>query len=280
METQQKIGNVVILVELGDGCHAVRGEDATSGHEIISRPHPSHGSPTMPPSSTTPLPHRVLLMVAGSAIAAYGYLLTVAADLGNGPLFAVQDGIRNQLGMSLAASATVVGLGLVALALALRAPLGAGTVALPIANGLWISALEPFVLAPSGAAVRWIQFVSGTGVMMLGAVLAVSASFGVAALDGVMFGVARRCRVTPARARVGIEVTLASVGVALGGRVGLGTMVMGATVGHLFQFWSRVLARAGLSPLSSRRRSRPRGCQGISRGVRDGGAAGLRQPPH
>lgn len=200
----------------------------------------------MPPSSTTPMPQRVLLMVAGSGVAAYGYLMTVAAHLGNGPLFAVQDGVRGVFGLSLATSSTLVGLLLVALALALRAPLGVGTLAMPIANGLWISVLEPHVLVAQGAAGRWIQFVGGTTIMMLGAVLAVSASFGVAAMDGVMFGVARRCGVAPARARLAMEVALATTGAVLGGSVGVGTLVMGATVGHLFQFWTRALTRVGL----------------------------------
>lgn len=200
----------------------------------------------MPPSSEMPMPQRVLLLVAGTGIASYGYLLTVAAELGNGPLFAVQDGLGTLLGASLATSATIVGLLLVAIALVLRAPLGAGTIATPILGGLWISVVEPVVIVPEGLVGRWIQFGAGTAVMMLGAVLAVAASLGASAMDGVMFGVARRARVTPASARLGLEVTLAATGAALGGSVGAGTLVMGATVGHLFQLWSRALARAGL----------------------------------
>ncbi len=44
---------------------------------------------------------------------------------------------------------------------------------------------------------------------------------------------------------------MAGTGALLGGRVGVGTMVMGATVGHLFAFWRRVLDRVVRSSSSA-----------------------------
>jgi uncharacterized membrane protein YczE len=190
---------------------------------------------------------RVLLLVVGTCLGAYGYLLTTAAGVGNGPLFAVQDGLRHQLGISLGRSALVVGLAVVAIALLLKGPLGIGTVCIPIANGLWISLLEHSVPTVRGVAAQWVEFLGGTAVMMFGVVLALSACFGASAMDGVMLGLARRFHTSPGRARLGMEVTLACLGAALGGRIGLGTVVMGATVGPLFQMCSRVLGALGLA---------------------------------
>ena len=42
-----------------------------------------------------------------------------------------------------------------------------------------------------------------------------------------------------------MEATMAVAGFAIGGRIGAGTLVMGATVGHLFRFWSTRLHRWG-----------------------------------
>ena len=207
----------------------------------------------MPPSSRTAV-GRAALVLGGTAIASYGYLMTVAAELGNGPLFAVQDALHRRLGLSLGPVATIVGLALVAVAALLRAPLGIGTVAVPIASGVWISWFETYTFAAHGTAARWIEFVAGTAIMMLGAVLALGASLGASAMDGVMLGLAGRWGWQPARARVVMELSLAAAGAALGGRVGPGTVVMGAMVGPLFGFWHRGLERFGLPLVAPGRR--------------------------
>ena len=94
-------------------------------------------------------------------------------------------------------------------------------------------------------ALRWTSFGVGTAVMMLGAVMMLRAGFGGSALESAMFGVARVARTTPARARIGLEVAMALVGAAFGGRVGPGTVVMAVSVGPLFAFWMRRLPSAG-----------------------------------
>lgn len=184
---------------------------------------------------------RIALFVVGSAVSAYGYLVTAATQLGNGPLFAVQDGLHRRTGWSLAVSAVVVGLAVVGLAATLRAPLGPGTLALPVLTGWWIGLFEHHVVEAPGLVGRWSLFVGGTAVMMLGGVVAFTAALGASALDGVMLGLASRLRRTPSVVRLGMEVAMTCVGFALGGRIGLGTVVMGATVGHFFTFWRRQL---------------------------------------
>ena len=187
------------------------------------------------------------LVLGGTALSSLGYLLTVASAVGNGPLFAIQDGMHRRLGMPLGTTAIVVGLALVVVAAALRAPLGPGTVLIPVVTGAWISAMEPYVVEVDGTLLRWAAFLGGTAVMMLGAALAVAASVGVSALDGVMFSLARVSGRDTAAVRLGMEATMAVAGFAIGGRIGAGTLVMGATVGHLFRFWSTRLHRWGLS---------------------------------
>lgn len=61
-----------------------------------------------------------------------------------------------------------------------------------------------------------------------------------------MLSLARLTGRTPAGARVVMELLMAALGFAIGGRIGAGTVVMGLSVGPLFGFWSRQLGRWGL----------------------------------
>ena len=194
---------------------------------------------------------RILLVVLGTALSSYGYLLTAAAGVGNGPLFAVQEGLVARTGLSTGTASMVLAAVIVALAVALRAPLGVGTLVIPVVAGLWIDALEPLTLSFDPLWARWAAFVAGTVVMMLGAVVSVTAALGASAMDGVMLSLARRTGRTPAGARIVMEVVMAGLGFAIGGRIGLGTVAMGLSVGPLFGFWSRQLGRYGLEVPSS-----------------------------
>lgn len=191
---------------------------------------------------------RLALVLVGSLASSFGYLMTVDAQVGNGPMFAVQDALHARTGMPLGLTAIVAGLGLAVLAAALGVRMEAGVVAIPLLTGLTVVMVEPFVPHVEGIVWRWGSFGVGTTVMMLGAVVMLSGGFGASALDSAMFGLAKVTRTTPARARVGLEVAMALLGFAFGGRVGLGTMAMAVSVGPLFAFWMRRLPWAMPAP--------------------------------
>lgn len=197
------------------------------------------------------MPARVTLVLIGSLVSSYGYLMTTTAEVGNGPLFAVQDALHERTGMSLGMTAVVAGLGFALLAAVLGMPPCAGMVVIPVLTGITVGLLEPFAPHPEGVVVRWAEFGVGTTVMMLGAVMMFCGGFGASALDSTMFGLARLAGTTPARARIVLEATMALTGAAFGGRVGLGTVAMAVTVGPLFAFWLRRLPAVVGGPQSS-----------------------------
>lgn len=203
---------------------------------------------------------RVALMLVGSLVSSYGYLMTVRAEVGNGPMFALQDALHLGTGMSLGLTAVVVGLAFAALARALGIRLGIGPLAIPILTGLTVAVLEPFAMHVDGAGLRWGTFSVGTIVMMLGGVLMLRAGCGGSALESAMFGVARVARTSAARARIGLEVSMAGAAFVFGGGVGPGTAVMAVTVGPLFAFWHRYVpqfvAVDEVVPATSRPRAR------------------------
>jgi uncharacterized membrane protein YczE len=186
------------------------------------------------------------LILSGTFIASLGYLVTVAAHVGNGPLFAVQDGLHRRFSISLSLSALIVGLLLVGIATTLGGPLGIGTVAVPVLGSAWIAVLEPYITQIDGTVQRWAAFLFGTTIMMFGAVLGLGASLGASAMDAVMLGLSERIGRPPGTTRIMMELFLSASGALIGGAVGLGTLVMGAMVGPVFQMWSVALERVGL----------------------------------
>lgn len=180
---------------------------------------------------------RLALLVVGVAISAFGYLLTVVAELGNGPQFALQDGLCQVVGLGPGTMAILIGLGLVGVAALLRAPLGFGTVAIPVLFGLWIGVLEPVVVTPTGLVDRWLALIIGTNLLMGGGAMAVHAAFGASSLEGATLAIEQRTGLAQARARTAIEVAMTLAGIALGGAVGVGTLFIGATVGPIYAFW-------------------------------------------
>jgi uncharacterized membrane protein YczE len=198
---------------------------------------------------------RVALVLVGSLISSFGYLMTAEAEVGNGPMFVVQDALHQRSGMPLGLTAVVAGLALAALAAALGSRFEVGVVAIPLLTGVTVALLEPIAPHADGVVWRWVSFGTGTAVMMLGAVVMLGGGFGASALDSAMFAVARVARTSPARARMGLEVAMALVGVVAGGRAGVGTVAMALTVGPLFAFWVAVLEPSRWSRDRQTRRS-------------------------
>jgi len=195
------------------------------------------------------LARRVVLVLVGSTISTVAYAVTIRAGLGLGPLFVLQDGFARSTGISIGASVTATGFMFVALSLSLRWWPGPGTLALPVLGGVTLDAVLPHVPALPGWPLRTVAVVLATWLMALGGALVIRGRVGVAAYDAVMLGlhrILRRRRL--AVIRLGREVSVLAVGYALGGAVGVGTVVTGGLIGPALQFWLRVVGGLGPAP--------------------------------
>jgi uncharacterized membrane protein YczE len=184
---------------------------------------------------------RVLWYLGGCAVSAVCFVVTVRAELGLGPLFVVQDGVHQVLGISLGQSVMLVGTALVVAALLLRGGLGLGTFALPLVMGAMIDLLLPHLGTIDELGTRVLACTVASWCITLGGAMVIKARLGIAALDGVMMGLHRITGWPIGPLRLGMEATMLGTGWLLGGAVGLGTVIMGALIGHGLQFWMRVL---------------------------------------
>lgn len=191
-------------------------------------------------------PVRATSFIGGVLLSAYMYLLVSVTALGSSPLFVLEEGIVAVTGLPFGVVTAATGLFLLALAAILRAPVGPGTLAVPILFGLGVELMAPFVptidgTTPGGFVLRFAVLVVATHLMTLGGALVVMAAYGAAAIDAVMIGLSSVLRRDTARVRIVMEVTMAAGGAALGGTTGLGTVVAGLMMGHSFRYWATLL---------------------------------------
>lgn len=228
---------------------------------------------------------RATSFVGGVVLSAYMYLVVSATALGTNPLFVFEEGVAATTGIPFGVVTAVNGLLLLGLAAIMRAPVGPGTLSVPVMFGVGVEVMAPLVpsmgaSAPGGFVLRLVVLVVATHLMALGAALVVRASFGAAAIDAVMLGLSSLLGRDTARVRLVMEVALAAGGVALGGAAGLGTIAAGLTVGHSFRYWTRLLGGTDRSTdrHSACRRSHRRATAPTSTRVTDMGMAPACRP--
>ena len=197
--------------------------------------------PARPAPARRPLATRLASIAAGTLLSAFAFDLILHADLGLGPWHVLTQGIGLHLGIAIGSASIVLQLLLLATSMGLRERPGVGTVVCALAMGVLIDLFEPLVPHPDGFAVRLAFLVGGTVVMALGGALFISAALGAAPLDAVMTGVYRRVPRSLAQVRLALEVFGLLVGVVLGGRWGVGSVLIGLGIGPTMTMWLRAL---------------------------------------
>ena len=189
---------------------------------------------------------RTAWFLAGIFVSTLTYGLTLKADLGLGPLFVIQDGLHERLGISIGTAVTWTGVAFVLLACAFRSWPGVGTVIGPFISGPLLDWMLPHLPDLHGYVLRLVVCTAAIWVMALGGAMGIKGRLGIAGLDALMLGIHRVTHVAVARVRLGLEASMCLVGWLLGGSVGIGTVICGALIGHGIQFWLRVLGEKPL----------------------------------
>jgi uncharacterized membrane protein YczE len=182
---------------------------------------------------TRALPRRLVQLYLGLALYGVSMALMIRSALGNMPWDVLHQGLAGRLGWSLGTVTVVVG-GLVLLCwIPLRQRPGLGTVSNVVVIGVAVDAalaLVPHVDAMAG------RIALATGGILLNAVataLYIGARFGPGPRDGLMTGLVGRTGWSLRLVRTGIEVAVVLTGWALGGTLGVVTVVYAIVIGPL-----------------------------------------------
>ncbi|WP_030900966.1 MULTISPECIES: YczE/YyaS/YitT family protein [unclassified Streptomyces] len=188
------------------------------------------------------LGRRLTQLYAGLALYGASSALLVRSGLGLEPWNVLHQGIAERTGLSIGVVLTIVGAAVLLAWIPLRQRPGLGTVSNVLVIGMAMDATLALVPDAHGLATRGTLMV--VGIVLNGAAtgLYIAARFGPGPRDGLMTGLHRLTGVSIRLVRTGIELTVVATGFALGGTVGIGTLLYAVSIGPLAQLFLRVFA--------------------------------------
>jgi uncharacterized membrane protein YczE len=186
---------------------------------------------------------RLLVLVLGLAVFAVGIVFLLESDLGLSPWDVLHQGVADQTPLSFGTAHVVVSLAVLAVAAALGAQLGLGTVANAVLVGLFVLLLTKLDavdgLSEHGLAFRVVLLILGLALIGMATALYLGAAFGAGPRDSLMVIGSARTRFRIGLVRAALETSALAVGWALGGTVGVGTVAFVLLIGPSIEgsFW-------------------------------------------
>lgn len=173
----------------------------------------------------------------GLTLCGSGLALMVLARLGLGPWEVLHQGLSRRTGIPIGTTGILVGFVVLLAWVPLRERLGVGTLCNVVWIGLVIDALLAAVEPPSGLAARVAALLAGVALVGLGSGFYIGAGLGAGPRDGLMTALSHRHGRSIRSVRTALELSALSAGWALGGTVGIGTVVFALGIGPLVQLW-------------------------------------------
>ncbi|MBA2300708.1 MAG: hypothetical protein H0W22_08065 [Chloroflexi bacterium] len=186
-------------------------------------------------------------LTVGLVVFGIGIALMVEAGLGLGPWEALNQGIARQTGQEIGTISILLGIPILALWWPLGERPGIGTLLNVLTIGTATNVGIALLPTPPDDAtiVRLAVMAAGVVVIAVGSAIYLATDLGPGPRDGLMTGAAKRFGWSIRRARTAIELTVLVIGWALGGSVGIGTVVFALGIGPLLQLALVVFDRDG-----------------------------------
>ena len=205
----------------------------------------------VPPRVRGGLVARWVALLVGLFLFALAIVCQLESKLGLSPWDVLHQGIAEHTPLSFGAANVVVGVVVMAVAWALGATIGFATVANSVLVGAFVQALTAIGavdgLADDPLGVRIALLVVAMPIYGIASALYLGAWMGAGPRDSLMVVGAHRLHRRLGVVRAGLEVVVLGLGFALGGTIGIGTVVFALTIGPAVEagFW--LVRRADLA---------------------------------
>lgn len=181
------------------------------------------------------LGRRLPQLAVGLVLYGVSLAMMVRGDLGLAPWDVLHSGLAGLVPLTLGQVIVAVSFLLLLAWVPLREVPGLATVANAVVVGLSADATLALLEAPQGWAARAALMVGGVLLCGFASALYIGAQLGRGPRDGLMTGLSRRTGLSLRLVRTGLEVSVVLLGLALGGVLGLGTVLYALAIGPLTQ---------------------------------------------
>ncbi|MFE0254520.1 YitT family protein [Streptomyces sp. NPDC059010] len=217
------------------GCHASV-HYHHRGHVLSTQGHPAKRL------TQGHLTRRLSQLYAGLALYGASSALLVEAGLGLEPWNVLHQGLAELTGLTIGVVSIFVGAAVLLLWIPLRQRPGLGTVSNVFVVGIAMDGTLALVPEAHSLAVRIPLLLAGIVLNGVATGLYIAARFGPGPRDGLMTGLHQRTGRSVRLMRTAVEIAVVATGFALGGTVGVGTVLYALSIGPLAQLFLRVFA--------------------------------------
>lgn len=181
------------------------------------------------------LPRRLLQLLVGLAIYGASMAMVVRGALGAIPWDVLHTGLIRHVPVSFGQMSILLALAVLLMWIPLRQKPGLGTVANVFLVGIAADIALAWLPAPQGMLPRAALMLSGIALNGMATAMYMGSQLGPGPRDGFMTGLARITGRSIRSVRTAIEVAVVALGWALGGAVGVGTVLYALAIGPLAQ---------------------------------------------
>src|ERR1700712_5439375 len=181
------------------------------------------------------LPRRFAQLAVGLVLYGVTLGMMLRATLGNASWDVLHQGLAEHLPISIGTAVIAMSLVVLLFWIPLREMPGLGTIANSFVVGLVADETLRLLSVPDPLWQRVLLLVGGVVLNALATALYIGSQFGPGPLDGLMTGLHRRTGLSIQVVRFGLEVFVVLIGWALGGVVGVGTVLYAGALGPLVQ---------------------------------------------
>lgn len=160
-----------------------------------------------------------------------GEAMLVDAALGNAPWTVLAQGIAVRTGIAIGLATFLISVVVLLMWIPLRERPGLGTIANAVVIALALQVMIGVLPTPESTGWRLAQVIGGIALVGLGSGLYLTTNLGPGPRDGLMTGIHERTGIAVTPVRLSIEVIVLGAGWALGGTVGIGTVLFAVLIG-------------------------------------------------
>ena len=183
-------------------------------------------------------PARILILVFGLTVFGLGEALLIQSTLGNSPWAVLSQGLSRHTPLSLGWANFFISIAVLLGWIPLKQRPGFGTLAniVVISTALQVGT-DIFPIEHHTMWIRLAYLFGGIALMGCGSAFYITCGLGPGPRDGLMTGIHKITGIRVGRVRLVLEVIVASVGWAIGGRVGIGTVCFALFIGNSVAIW-------------------------------------------